>query len=418
MPIEEALQLIKTILYTNTGKKLTVIEKEIIKAAWQNETYATIANSSHLSIGHIKDVAYKLWKQLSKVLGEKINKTNLQLVLEKKAISPCQLNIPREIYKTLTNANFDSKKHISQLQQEINELKHIKEILYQSRAFLESILNSSPNGIALMQAVRDSNTSEITDFKFLMANPVIAELFYSYHEDLIGNHLLKSNILKDNPHLFNYLIQVVETQKPLYQELYFKVNNIKNWYQIMAVSLGESISLTICNITQRKLLEIELIHQASIDSLTNIANRCYFEKYLAQQWQSYKHKRLPISLILCEINDFESEQNIYNKQSIEQYLINIALSIANCIKHPTSLVGHYRENQFAIILPNTDTNTAFNIAELIQREFKKLNIPHVPKQSSGYLTVNLGIANMIPTNNEKAEALIMAAETMLSGHWV
>ena len=47
MPFEEALNLVKTILYSNTGKKLTVIEKEILKAAWQNETYATMARNSH-----------------------------------------------------------------------------------------------------------------------------------------------------------------------------------------------------------------------------------------------------------------------------------------------------------------------------------------------------------------------------------
>ncbi len=84
MTVEEALKVIKTTLYTNAGKQLTVIEKEILKATWENETYATIAKNSHLSVGHIKDVAYKLWQQLSEILGEKVTKTNLRLVLQKK----------------------------------------------------------------------------------------------------------------------------------------------------------------------------------------------------------------------------------------------------------------------------------------------------------------------------------------------
>ncbi|MEO1185005.1 MAG: hypothetical protein AAFX46_10000 [Cyanobacteria bacterium J06636_27] len=78
MTVEEAIKFIQKI------KQLTVIEKEILKAAWENQTYATIAKSSHLSNGHIKDVAYKLWKQISEVLGEKVTKTNLRLVLQKK----------------------------------------------------------------------------------------------------------------------------------------------------------------------------------------------------------------------------------------------------------------------------------------------------------------------------------------------
>lgn len=80
MTVEEAIKFIQRI------KQLTAIEKEILKAAWENQTYATIAKSSHLSNGHIKDVAYKLWKQISAILGEKVTKTNLRLVLQKKTL--------------------------------------------------------------------------------------------------------------------------------------------------------------------------------------------------------------------------------------------------------------------------------------------------------------------------------------------
>lgn len=81
MTVEEAIKFIQKV------KQLTAIEKEILKAAWENETYATIAKKSYLSVGHIKDLAYKLWQQLSEILGEKVNKTNLRLVLQKKTLS-------------------------------------------------------------------------------------------------------------------------------------------------------------------------------------------------------------------------------------------------------------------------------------------------------------------------------------------
>ncbi len=84
MLIEEALQLIETIFYSNTGKQLNYIEKEILQAAWNNQTYSSVAKNSYLSAGYIKDVAYRLWKQLSEILGQKVTKTNLRLVLEKK----------------------------------------------------------------------------------------------------------------------------------------------------------------------------------------------------------------------------------------------------------------------------------------------------------------------------------------------
>lgn len=289
-----------------------------------------------------------------------------------------------------------------QLQQEIHQLKQTKEIVYQSRAFLESVLNTSLDGIAAMQAVRDSITGEITDFRFLMANPVIAKFFYSNQEDLIGDYLLNTKIFLDNPSLFDSLVEVVETRKPLNQELYYEINNNQSWYQIIAVTLGDGITLTIRDITQTKLLELELTRQARIDSLTNLANRRRFDEYLAQEWQRYKREKLPISLILCEIKDFESYQNVHGNQKADECLIEIAQVIDSCAKRAIDLVARYREHQFAVILPNTDADGVYHVARLISWEIEKLKIADV--------SLSLGIANMIPSNAVEAEALIFAAE--------
>ena len=169
-------------------------------------------------------------------------------------MSPVIPTPPPDISDTYTTGDFDSKDYISQLQQEIQELKQTKEILYQSRGFLESVLNTSLDGIAAMQAVRDSTIGNITDFRFLMANPAFAKLFYSDEEDLIGENLLENQFIKDNLSLFNSLIEVVETRKPLNRELYYETNNNQNWYQIIAFTLGDGITLTIRDITQTKRL--------------------------------------------------------------------------------------------------------------------------------------------------------------------
>jgi diguanylate cyclase (GGDEF)-like protein len=253
-----------------------------------------------------------------------------------------------------------------------------------------------------MQAVRDSTVGNITDFRFLMANPVIAKFFYSNQENQIGDYLLNTKIFQDNPSLFNSLVEVVETRKSLDKELYYENNGNQNWYQIIAVSLGDGITLTIRDITQTKLLELELTRQARIDSLTNIANRRRFDEYLEQEWQRYKREKLSISLILCEIKDFESYKNAYGNHKGDECLIKVAQVINNCAKRAIDLVARYRENQFAVILPNTGDEGAFYVADLIRSEFEKLKIADI--------SLNLAIANMIPSNDVEAEALIVAAE--------
>ncbi|MBD2606939.1 hypothetical protein H6G81_20980 [Scytonema hofmannii FACHB-248] len=88
MLFETALQLIEARFEAKTGKHLTYLEKEILKAAWDNEPYNTVANSLYLSVGYIKDLAYPLWQQVSDLFGKKVNKNNFRnLLTEQSAIS-------------------------------------------------------------------------------------------------------------------------------------------------------------------------------------------------------------------------------------------------------------------------------------------------------------------------------------------
>ena len=84
MCFEKYLELLETNLFSIKSLKLTVVEREILKAAWENYSYTQVADNSYLTVGHIKDIASKLWKKLSEILGEKVTKANLRLVLEKK----------------------------------------------------------------------------------------------------------------------------------------------------------------------------------------------------------------------------------------------------------------------------------------------------------------------------------------------
>lgn len=85
MSFEEALEFIASALESKSCKTLTLLEKEILKAAWKNATYSALAESLYLSVGHIKDLAAILWQRLSDVMGEKVTKNNFRSLLEKQS---------------------------------------------------------------------------------------------------------------------------------------------------------------------------------------------------------------------------------------------------------------------------------------------------------------------------------------------
>jgi hypothetical protein len=152
MTIEEVIEWVESTLETNTGKQLTSPEKQILKAAWLNETYSAIAESLYMSVGHIKDLAYLLWKRLSNLFGEKVTKHNFRrLFLERNAIST---HVLQTIVENQICQIEDHKDNILIVDDQVENLLFLTKLLtkhgYKVRSFtsgkmaLQSTQNSPP----------------------------------------------------------------------------------------------------------------------------------------------------------------------------------------------------------------------------------------------------------------------------------
>ncbi|MBD2353712.1 AAA-like domain-containing protein [Tolypothrix sp. FACHB-123] len=81
------LKFVEQLVYVKTGKSLTDIQTAVLQESWdgQRKTYNQIAEEFQYSASYIKQtVAPQLWRLLSDVLGEKVNKTNLRAVVERR----------------------------------------------------------------------------------------------------------------------------------------------------------------------------------------------------------------------------------------------------------------------------------------------------------------------------------------------
>jgi DNA-binding response OmpR family regulator len=138
------------------------------------------------------------------------------------------------------------------LQDEIARRKETEEMLYQSRALVTSVLNSVSDGIAAVQSVREPTTGEITDFRCLVVNPVIARIFSRNREDLIGQLVLRRFLSRVQPDLFAKFVNVVEEGEDLEEEV-CQDSGQAVWYQVNAVRLGDGFTVTLRDITHKKL---------------------------------------------------------------------------------------------------------------------------------------------------------------------
>ena len=151
---------------------------------------------------------------------------------------------PEEVIARIqTHLTIQQQKH--ELRQQIEQHQQTAEILYQSRSLLASLLNSSKDGIAAMQAVRDLVTGEIEDFRYLLVNPVFAKLLGKKREDLTSKLGQKKLLNRLAPGLFEKFVLLVETGEPLEEEFCWETDTQKKWYDLIAVKLGDGFSITV-----------------------------------------------------------------------------------------------------------------------------------------------------------------------------
>jgi diguanylate cyclase (GGDEF)-like protein/PAS domain S-box-containing protein len=164
---------------------------------------------------------------------------------------------------------------------------------------------------------------------------------------------------------------------------------------------------------QLKEANQKLHRLATIDGLTQVANRRCFDAYLTAEWRRMTREQAPLSLILCDIDYFKLYNDTYGHPAGDTCLRQVATAIRNTLKRPADLVARYGGEEFAIVLPNTNKRGMMWIAQSMRRAVKRLNISHQASSISHQVTLSLGGATIVPTSTDSLKQLIDAADRAL-----
>jgi hypothetical protein len=80
---QQAIRSIDRLLDRSQHRKLNDLESTLVLQIWEGDTYRSIAARTTYDLDYIKQIAARLWKLLSKLLGESISKINVRSVLER-----------------------------------------------------------------------------------------------------------------------------------------------------------------------------------------------------------------------------------------------------------------------------------------------------------------------------------------------
>ncbi|MEA5550089.1 diguanylate cyclase [Anabaena cylindrica UHCC 0172] len=222
------------------------------------------------------------------------------------------------------------------------------------------------------------------------------------HLDLLAEHQVRANLV----------VPILQGQKLWGLLIAHQCSGPRHWRQLEISLLSQLATQVAIAIKQSELYQ-QVQLQATVDGLTQISNRRRFDEYWSQMWEQMNQDQAPLSIILCDIDFFKLYNDTYGHPAGDDCLRQVAAAIKKAGNRPDDLVARYGGEEFVIVLPNTSTQGAVQVAERIRAEVKALKITHKNSAVSDYITLSMGVASIIPDQISSPAALIAEADQAL-----
>jgi diguanylate cyclase (GGDEF)-like protein len=147
------------------------------------------------------------------------------------------------------------------------------------------------------------------------------------------------------------------------------------------------------------------------DPLTGLLNRRYFQERLAEEVDRSSRHGHPLSLIMVDIDQFKAYNDANGHPAGDKALVLAGRALRSSIR-AIDVVSRFGGEEFAVILPETRSEEACEIAERIRKEVETLYFPGEESIPGGKLTISLGVAGF-PEDAKELKALIHRADRAL-----
>jgi diguanylate cyclase (GGDEF)-like protein len=156
-------------------------------------------------------------------------------------------------------------------------------------------------------------------------------------------------------------------------------------------------------------LELEKKEALSVtDDLTRLSNSRHLYRVLRTEAKRAVRNGRPLSLLFLDLDTFKQVNDQHGHLAGSKVLVEAATVIKKCSRE-TDTVARFGGDEFSLILPDTGTDGAINVAERIleaMREARFLTSDGLSVRQ----TVSIGVATLLPESPKTAEELIKLAD--------
>jgi diguanylate cyclase (GGDEF)-like protein len=173
----------------------------------------------------------------------------------------------------------------------------------------------------------------------------------------------------------------------------------------LATLTGLGMVLTVVLTVLLYRQQTELRDLAETDTLTDLTNHRGFQQILRSELQRAAVEREPVALVALDLDDFKAINERHGHPFGDGVLQGVGAQLRNSVRAGDTAARTGGE-EFALILPGTDADTAHEIAERVRTEIAHLS------PAGSELTCSAGVA-VYPVDADNAPALLQLAEGAL-----
>ena len=277
--------------------------------------------------------------------------------------------------------------------------------------FLRAIADSAPDASIVAVPVRDSY-NEVIDATIILANKRAAE--FSGRDDqekLIGTSLCRlfGDIASSGG--WERHLTVLRTGKAQSFEYHHRGELSSRWFRVLSTPVKDGVLASFSDVTDIKRAQLELEHQkkilmdemeqrrgleqelwslAHLDPLTSLPNRRAFRDAARIKLAESQTAHRPCAVISLDIDHFKRVNDAYGHGAGDTVLRRVADILKAPLRPNTDMAARMGGEEFTIILPETDTDSAIAFAEKLRKRIEQTVV--VVGEHEIRPTVSLGIA--------------------------
>ena len=162
-----------------------------------------------------------------------------------------------------------------------------------------------------------------------------------------------------------------------------------------------------------RLANDHLSRLSFVDSLTGLANRRRLDETLETEWRRASRLQTPLAVVIADIDAFKAYNDALGHPEGDKCLVAVADVIRQAASRAGDFAARYGGEEFFILIPGLDYAAATAYAEMLRQACEAQAIVHPASAVAPVVTISLGVAVRVPSEETSVAALIAEADAAL-----